>query len=197
MGAHAFMRFFSWETVKEQWGRSHTLDRARAALPVVPLVLWRRVDGRRQRAYRGLPSVLGTGSGRNTARSALGGEFSGCTLSARAVGPNSTMTNVSASPLFDPGRSDYSRHGGILTVAFPPTAFPLEARLKCRPIYALPYNGLLVSIDPHLMVWFILALRPGPAKVHHVPRAPLPDHRCYLDQRGVFGTTSEGSTPPS
>ena len=25
------------------------------------------------------------------------------------------------------------------------------------------------------MVWFTLALRPGPAKVRHVPRAPLPD----------------------
>jgi len=48
-------------------------------------------------------------------------------------------------------------------------------KLKCRPIYTPISNGLPVSIDPYLMVWFTLALCPGPAKARHVPRAPLPD----------------------
>ncbi len=48
-------------------------------------------------------------------------------------------------------------------------------KLKCQPIYTPISNGLPASIDPYLMVWFTLALCPGPAKVRHVPRAPLPD----------------------
>ena len=73
----------------------------------------------------------------------------------------------------DPGRSDFP--SPVLTVAFPLTAFPQKVKLKCQPIYTPSSNGLPVSIDPYLMVWFIPALCPGPVKVRHVPRASLPD----------------------
>ena len=73
----------------------------------------------------------------------------------------------------DPGRVDFP--SPVLTVAFPLTAFPQKVKLKCQPIYTPSSNGLPVSIDPYLMVWFIPALCPGPVKVRHVPRASLPD----------------------
>ncbi len=50
---------------------------------------------------------------RSATHAALGGELPTRTLSIVRRVPSSTLTHVSASPPFHPGRSDFSRHGGI------------------------------------------------------------------------------------
>lgn len=74
------------------------------------------------------------GRDRNMARLALGREFSTRTLSVVRRVPNSTITYVSLragsrKPPYDPGRSDFPNP--VLTLAYPPTAFPYSRKLKC------------------------------------------------------------------
>ncbi len=114
------------------------------------------------------------GSGRKTARSALGGEFSSCTLSVCAVGPNSTMTNVSASPpLIPDGRISRVR---LAAMAFPSRTFPFKPKLKCLPTYAPCLNGL-ISNSTFLLFPLFLQHSVWPvflSNARHLPRAHSP-----------------------
>ena len=57
--------------------------------------------------------------------------------------PNSTLTHVSVSPPFHPGRSDFPSPVG--DHGFPQTAFPIQRKLKCRLTYTPRRIGLLLG----------------------------------------------------
>ena len=88
--------------------------------------------------------------------------------------PNSTVTNVSASPpLIPDGRISRVR---LAAMAFPSRTFPFKPKLKCLPTYAPCLNGLfsnstflLFTLFLQHCVWSVFL-----SNARHLPRAPLP-----------------------
>ncbi len=91
--------------------------------------------------------------------------------------PNSTMTNVSASPPLIPD-SRISRIR-LAAMAFPSRTFPSEPKLKCLPTYAPYLNGLISNST------FLFHCLPGTTsgQCFDCPpftESPFARSRCYL-----------------
>jgi hypothetical protein len=103
-------------------------------------------------------------------------------LSGFVANGHQTVHHVSASPPYDPGRSDLP--SPVLTLAFPPTAFPIRRKLKCWSISTPHRSGLHVRLD--LTTGYGFPALPGSVSGLHLPQtrqapsAPLHGTRCYL-----------------
>jgi len=98
--------------------------------------------------------------------------------------PNSTMTNVSASPpLIPDGRISRVR---LAAMAFPSRTFPFKPNLKCLPTYAPCFNGLISNST------FLLHCLPGTVSgqcfLNCPPftESPFARSRCYLLRCHVY-----------
>ncbi len=100
--------------------------------------------------------------------------------------PNSTMTNVSASPpLIPDGRISRVR---LAAMAFPSRTFPFKPKLKCLPTYAPCLNGL-ISNSTFLFVRTIcpaLYLVSVSFKCPPFTESPFARSRCYLLRCRVY-----------
>ena len=148
--------------------------------------------GRRRRAG-------GCSRDRSTARTPTGLRYRAGRASRYVpCGTSLAQTNRSRfrRPPYNPGRSDFP--SPVLTLAFPPRAFPVEVKLKRGRAYAPTPKGLHAGSPRDSGT--VIARRRGRSPPKHqdrqVPRAPLPE-------AGVtgFGMAScaiwEGVTPPS
>ena len=139
-------------------------------------------------------------SGRNTARTAVGGEFPTRTLSVMRRDPSSTIAHVSASPpLIPDGRISRVR---LAAAAFPRRTFPCIRRFKYPPTYAPwmhSYTSRLgtqwdfhhyLALCPDGVSYLVPAtyreplclskVLPPPGQCPAPPRPALPDrHRSY------------------
>jgi hypothetical protein len=93
-------------------------------------------------------------------------------------------------PPYDPGRSDFP--SPVLTLAFPPTAFPWVRRLKRWPVSTPPSHGLHVGLGPSLMARLPrprVRDRPRPARCPEVlclvKALPFPGWRQAPPQRAL------------
>ncbi len=94
------------------------------------------------------------------------------------------MHHVSASPHFDPGRSDFP--SPVLTLTYPLVAFPTRVKLKRRHTYTSPQAGLLPGRPIVRRLHIVrLLLRQSSAQ------SPFARIGCYFLRRHVLHHVSE------
>jgi hypothetical protein len=100
--------------------------------------------------------------------------------------PNVTLTHVSVSPPFHPGRSNFSSPVG--DHGFPQAAFPMQRKLKCR----LTYTPHTIGLLPGSHWSFDFPAYPGLVSCTGFPptppcaESPFACNRRYLLQRDVL-----------